>query len=60
MIPTAMSCTDWEVPQSYRSRRDQYNEEWENAFRLKYENEMVQKRGTHFYVGAVHHRTVSQ
>lgn len=49
-----MSCTDWEMGQSYRSWRDKYQEEWEIAFRQKYEDEMSNKLDTHFYVGTVH------
>lgn len=49
-----MSCTDWEMGESYREWRDKYGEEWETAFRLKYEEEMIHKRDTHFYVGTVH------
>jgi len=30
-----MSCTDWEMGQSYRSWRDEYQEEWETAFRQR-------------------------
>jgi hypothetical protein len=49
-----MSCTDWEMAQSYRSWRDEYDEEWEIALRQKYEEEMINKFDTHFYVGTVH------
>ena len=49
-----MSCTDWEMAESYRAWRDKYDEEWEIAFRQKYEDEMIYKRDTHFYVGTVH------
>jgi hypothetical protein len=49
-----MSCTDWEMAQSYRSWRDEYDEEWEAALRQKYEEEMINKFDTHFYVGTVH------
>jgi hypothetical protein len=48
-----MSCTDWEMGQSYRNWRDEYQEEWETAFRQTYEDKMM-KRDTHFYVGTVH------
>jgi hypothetical protein len=49
-----MSCTDWEMGQSYRSWREKYGDDWEAAFRQKYENEMINKLDTHFYVGTVH------
>jgi hypothetical protein len=49
-----MTCTDWEMAESYRRWRDKYEEEWETAFRQKYEDEMIIKLDTHFYVGTVH------
>jgi hypothetical protein len=49
-----MSCTDWEMGQAYRSWRDDYEEEWEAAFRMKFEDEMIDKLDTYFYVGTVH------
>jgi hypothetical protein len=49
-----MSCTDWEMAESYRRWRDEYDEEWEIALREKYEEELVKKRDMHFYVGTVH------
>lgn len=48
-----MSCTDWEMGQSYRDWRDEYGEEWEIALRKTYEEKMMQ-RDTHFYVGTIH------
>jgi hypothetical protein len=49
-----MSCTDWEMGQSYRSWRDEYEEEWETAFRQTYEEKMITRYDTHFFVGAIH------
>jgi hypothetical protein len=49
-----MSCTDWEMGQSYRRWRRDYGDEWQNAFRQKYEREMIEKLDTHFYVGTIH------
>lgn len=49
-----MSCTDWEMAESYRRWRDEYEEEWETAFRKRYEDEIINKLDTHFYVGTVH------
>jgi hypothetical protein len=49
-----LSCTDWEMGQSWRTWRDQYGDEWEWKFRERYEAEMIQKNDTHFYVGTVH------
>ncbi len=50
----SMSCTDWEMAQSYRSWRDQYQEEWETAFRQTYEDKMINRYDTYFYVGTIH------
>ena len=49
-----MSCTDWEMSQSYRSWFRQYKEDWESAFRVTYERDMKEKNDTQFYVGTVH------
>jgi hypothetical protein len=48
-----MSCTDWEMAQSYRNWRVEYDEEWETAFRQTYEDRM-KRLDTHFYVGTLH------
>ncbi|HTM25636.1 MAG TPA: hypothetical protein VL225_10620 [Vicinamibacterales bacterium] len=47
-------CTDWEMGQSWRSWRDMYSEQWQEKFRQRYEQEMIGKYDTHFYVGTVH------
>jgi hypothetical protein len=49
-----MLCTDWEMGQAYRSWRQEYGDEWETKFRQRFENDMIQKRDTHFFVGTVH------
>jgi hypothetical protein len=49
-----MSCTDWEMGQSYRRWVKDYGDEWEPKFRLRYEQEMIHKNDTHFFVGTVH------
>src|SRR5690606_24361670 len=49
-----LMCTDWEMRQAWRSWRDQYGAEWESAFRQRFEDEMIQKFDTHFFVGTVH------
>ncbi|MDO8750870.1 MAG: hypothetical protein Q7K03_06975 [Dehalococcoidia bacterium] len=49
-----MSCTDWEMSESYRQWSRKYRDKWESAFRNKYEREMKEKNDTHFYVGTVH------
>ena len=49
-----MSCTDWEMSQSFRSWHRKYRNDWESAFRAKYERDMKDKNDTQFYVGTVH------
>jgi hypothetical protein len=34
--------------------RSEYGDQWGAKFRQKYEDEMLNKLGTHFYVGTVH------
>ncbi len=46
-------CTDWEMSESYRRWRSEYGDGWEEKFRQRYENEMIQRYDTHFYVGTV-------
>ena len=49
-----MGCTDWEIAQLWRNCRDKYGHHWEEKFREKAEEEMINKRDTHFYVGNMH------
>lgn len=50
----SLMCTDWEMGESYRRWRSEYGPAgWEEKFRQKYEQEMIQKFDTHFYVGTV-------
>jgi hypothetical protein len=49
-----MSCTDWEMGQAYRQWRRDHGDDWEQAFRLKFEADMANKFDTHFFVGTVH------
>lgn len=49
-----MTCTDWEMCQSYRRWRTEYGDKWQSAFRQRYEDEMINRYDTHFYVGTVH------
>jgi hypothetical protein len=49
-----MMCTDWEMGQAYRAWRRDYGDKWEAPFRQKFEDEMINKNETHFYVGTVH------
>ncbi len=50
----SLSCTDWEIGESWRKWSRDYGIEWENKFRLRYETEMIEQNDTHFYVGTVH------
>ena len=50
-----LSCTDWELGQSYRTWRRAYGSNWEEKFRETYEARMTFKADTHFYVGTVRH-----
>lgn len=50
-----LSCTDWEMGQSYRSWFRTYGPSgWETKFRHRYEEEMTNLNDTHFFVGTVH------
>jgi hypothetical protein len=49
-----MMCTDWEMMQAYRSWRKKYGDEWEKKFRQRFEEEMINKNDTHFFVGTLH------
>ncbi|MHB8442628.1 MAG: hypothetical protein ACYDBM_11415 [Candidatus Tyrphobacter sp.] len=49
-----LSCTDWELGESYRKWRREYENQWEEKFRQKYEADMIGKYDTHFFVGTVH------
>ena len=50
-----MICTDWEMGQAYRRWRKEYGDNgWEQAFRQKFEADMIDKFDTHFFVGTVH------
>ena len=46
-----MLCTDWEMAQSYRAWRRQYGDKWEDAFRQRYEAEMIAKTTPTFLWG---------
>ena len=50
----AMGCTDWEMAEAYRNWRREYGDQWEDAFRQKFERDMIEKCDTHFFVGTVH------
>lgn len=51
----SLMCVDWELGESYRSWVRRYGAtNWERYFRQRYEDEMIHKNDTHFYVGTVH------
>ena len=43
-----------DMGQAYRRWRDDYGDGWERAFRQTFEDEMINKNETHFFVGTVH------
>jgi hypothetical protein len=49
-----LSCTDWEMGESWRRWSRSYGEDWEIKFRQRYEREMIEKHDTHFYVGTIY------
>ncbi len=49
-----LSCTDWEMGQSWRSWKNKYGDGWKAKFLERYETEMIEKNDTHFFVGTVH------
>jgi hypothetical protein len=49
-----LMCADWEMGESCRRWKREYGSQWEEKFRQRYENEMIHKNDTHFYVGTVH------
>lgn len=49
-----MSCTDWELAESYRRWRTPFGADWRAAILEKYDTQMRERLDTHFYVGTVH------
>jgi hypothetical protein len=49
-----LTCFDWEMGQAYRSWRRRYGDNWEQRFRNRFENEMINKNDTHLFVGNLH------
>jgi hypothetical protein len=47
-------CTDWEMAESWRQWSRKYGNTWETHFRNRYEEEMINKYDTHFFVGTMH------
>jgi|CXWL01.1.fsa_nt_gi hypothetical protein len=50
----SMSCSDWEMGESFRRWKSEHPTDWESKFREKYERQMIEENDTHFYVGTVH------
>ena len=49
-----LSCTDWEISESYRKWRRLYGGNWKTKLRERYETDMILRNDTHFYVGTLH------
>jgi hypothetical protein len=49
-----MTCTDWEMGQAWRRWRRDYGDQWEEKFRLRFEEEIINKLDSHFFVGTIH------
>ncbi len=49
-----LTCTDWEMGESWRKWKADYGDGWEAKFRQKYETELPNKCDLHFYVSTVH------
>jgi hypothetical protein len=54
-----LSCTDWEIGQAYRRWRRDYGAQWEQKFRQKFEDEMINRFDTHLFVGTIHQHPAS-
>lgn len=50
----SLTCSDWEISQAYRKYKRIYGNKWREKFLEKFENQMVNKFDTHFFVGTVH------
>jgi len=48
-----LSCTDWEMSESFRKWKIEYGAAWETAFRQKYEQELMRERDLQFFVGTL-------
>jgi|ERR1017187_8556253 hypothetical protein len=49
-----VSCTDWEIGESWRAWKRDYGDQWESKFRETYEKKMIESSDTHFFVGTLH------
>lgn len=48
-----LTCTDWEMAQSYRQWLVKYGDGWQEKFRQRFESEMINQNDTHLFVGTV-------
>lgn len=48
-----LSIVDWEINQAYRSWTRKYGTQWEEYFRQKFEEDMINKLDTHLFVGTM-------
>lgn len=48
-----MMTVDWEIHQAYRDWSRRYGPQWEGKFRQRWEQEMIHRNDTHFYVGTM-------
>ena len=48
-----LSCTDWELSEAYRKWRRQYASEWRDKLTEKFDDDMIQRLDTHFFVGTM-------
>ncbi|MBI2867615.1 MAG: hypothetical protein HYX97_04700 [Chloroflexi bacterium] len=48
-----MMIVDWEIHESWRKWSKTYGSGWEPKLRQRYENEMISKNATYFYVGTM-------
>lgn len=52
--PHSYSVLDWEMNQTYRKWRREYGEaDWESKFRLRFEEEFIEKKDLQFFVGTM-------
>jgi len=49
-----LSCTDWEINESYRKWKRIYGVNWKAKLQERYETDMILRNDTHFYVGTLH------
>ncbi len=48
-----LSCTDWEMAETYRKWSKEYGDDWQEKFQQRWEHEMIELNDTHFFVGTL-------